>query len=120
MRFANYTTDGWPLMYHCHNLAHINMMMWQFIVVDQTVQVGHVEAIDVYLYPNPTGSMVSYSSSFPVTSIVLYDGLGRALQRWEMDGGNSGEIDIKRYPSGSYHLKLSSGVQAVRKTIIKQ
>ena len=22
--FAEYTTDGWPLMYHCHNLMHIS------------------------------------------------------------------------------------------------
>ena len=40
MRFANYTTDGWPLMYHCHNLMHINNMMWQFIVVDPTLAAG--------------------------------------------------------------------------------
>jgi FtsP/CotA-like multicopper oxidase with cupredoxin domain len=34
MRFDE-PTDGWPFMYHCHNLLHEdNMMMAQYIVVD--------------------------------------------------------------------------------------
>jgi blue copper oxidase len=120
MRFANYTTDGWPLMYHCHNLAHINMMMWQFIIVDQNVQVAEARGTDGVLFPNPTGSTVRYAASFPVKIIELRDALGRLLQRWDMKGGSTGEIDIRAFPSGSYHLDLRNGGQVLRKAIIKQ
>lgn len=80
MRFAEYTTDGWPLMYHCHNLMHISQMMWQFIIVDPTTSTAETVNEDRPLvYPVPSSSAVNFRAAFPVMRVRILDLSGREV-----------------------------------------
>ncbi len=56
MKFEDYTTDGWPFMYHCHNLMHEDDgMMLQYVVVDPNVSATTpTDDSEVSVYPSPT------------------------------------------------------------------
>ena len=57
MKFATYTTGDWPLMYHCHNLMHIEEMMWQFVIVDPSTDVVEQASTEVVrVFPVPASS----------------------------------------------------------------
>ncbi len=105
MRFAVYATDGWPLMYHCHNLAHINMMMWQFIVVDPNLGLPDRSAEAVRVFPVP-GDRITWQAPSPVTGLRVLDLGGRELLRSAAHGQVSGGMDLTPLPAGSYVLEL--------------
>jgi bilirubin oxidase len=110
MRFAEYTTDGWPLMYHCHNLMHINHMMWQFIIVDPTASVaGTVKVEHPLVYPVPSSSLVRFNTSFPVIQLRLLDLSGREVLRAEGPKMTEGTIDLARLSPGNY-IALFTGL----------
>lgn len=101
MRFANYTTDGWPLMYHCHNLGHINRMMWQFIVVEPGSGVQEVQPEQVVLYPNP-GEEITWEMPSPVVHVRVLDMAGREVLQMPGHGRTSGRLDLKPLAAGTY------------------
>lgn len=101
MRFANYTTDGWPLMYHCHNLGHINRMMWQFIVVDPSAGVAAQVAEKARVYPVP-GSAVTWELPSPVVHVRVLDMAGREVMRRPGQGRTTGQLDLSALMPGTY------------------
>ena len=118
MRFNEPATE-WPFMYHCHNLLHEdNMMMLQYIVVDQTVGLDAQEDGTIArIYPSPTSGMVRYVCDFPVRSIQVIDPLGRALIRDKGSMTDRGIVDLTALPSGSYIVVLAGDGRSSR-TII--
>ena len=107
MRFAEYTTDGWPMMYHCHNLMHISQMMWQFIIVDPTTSVAepaHPEP--PLMYPVPSSSSVSFHAAFTVTGVRVLDLLGREVLRAAGPQVKDGAIDVSGLAPGQYIARL--------------
>ena len=106
-------------MYHCHNLLHEdNMMMLQYIVVDQTVGLDAQEDGTIArIYPSPTSGMVRYVCDFPVRSIQVIDPLGRALIRDKGSMTDRGIVDLTALPSGSYIVVLAGDGRSSR-TII--
>ncbi|HQV53026.1 MAG: multicopper oxidase domain-containing protein [Flavobacteriales bacterium] len=103
MRFAEYTTDGWPLMYHCHNLMHINHMMWQFIIVDMTVPTTEIDHVQKPLvYPVPSSSLVRFINTFPVMQVRVMDLSGREVMRTNGPKAAEGTIDIASLLPGNY------------------
>ncbi|HRN36030.1 MAG: multicopper oxidase domain-containing protein [Flavobacteriales bacterium] len=119
MRFAEYTTDGWPLMYHCHNLGHINHMMWQFIIVDPTTALGTVPAHqEVALYPVPAMSTVRYEAPFPVAHIRVMDLLGREALSMAGPMVPEASLDISGLPAGHYLVRFEGlGRNAVARMV---
>lgn len=107
MRFARYATDGWPLMYHCHNLGHINHMMWQFIVVDPHTAVAddRVDGIS-RLFPVPAGDVVFYDAQFPVLHVAVADMLGREVLSAKGHGTTAGHIQLGALLPGTYTVRL--------------
>ena len=68
-------TNGWPFMYHCHNLMHEdNMMMLQFIVEENpSTAIAEPPTMgEVSVFPSPTASAISFSDT------------PRSLRNWRM------------------------------------
>lgn len=119
MRFAVYPTDGWPLMYHCHNLKHINHMMWQFIVVDQSTAVPERKVEQAVIFPVP-GELVNWQVSSPVTVIRVMDMSGREVMRVPVPGRTSGNLDLTGLPAGNYMLHFTGLGQQARAMAVKR
>ncbi|MBK8339774.1 MAG: multicopper oxidase domain-containing protein [Flavobacteriales bacterium] len=122
MRFDDFTTDGWPFMYHCHNLLHEdNMMFAQYIVVDPSTQVGErMEAEAVKVYPSPSSGSFNFQSEFAVHEANLTDMLGRTVLRQTMNGRSHGELDPRALPAGSYVLRLVGTYRSSRSIVVRE
>lgn len=121
MRFET-LTNGWPYMYHCHNLMHEdNMMMLQYIVEDVTVSVPSAsDAIVCRVFPNPAADHLSFRSEVPVVAVSLVDGLGRCLIRKSVGGAAQGELSISNLPPGVYALIVDTKSGVVRRSFVKE
>jgi FtsP/CotA-like multicopper oxidase with cupredoxin domain len=107
MRFAEYTTDGWPLMYHCHNLMHIDQMMWQFIIVNPGSTVAEqTHPREVQVFPVPSSSLVNYRAPFPVMHVQVSDVFGREVTQASGSLTNRGNINVAPLPPGIYLARL--------------
>jgi len=115
-------TDGWPFMYHCHNLLHEdNMMMLQFIVLDPSTQLteaANVETINVY--PSPSTSTFSFQSSFAVEAAIVTDMTGRTVVRQGMNGRFLGEVDTRALPPGSYVMRLEGNGRTAQGVVVRE
>ncbi|MGV9013293.1 MAG: multicopper oxidase domain-containing protein [Flavobacteriales bacterium] len=121
MRFEH-LSNGYPFMYHCHNLMHEdNMMMLQFIVVDPMVGLfeGH-DGGSVWVYPNPVTSMLGFRSSFPVRAVEVRDNLGRLAYSGTLGLAQNGSIDFGKLPAGLYSVTLRNGVQVARTMVVRE
>jgi len=107
MRFDQ-PTNGWPYMYHCHNLLHEdNMMMLQFIVEAMSVGVPE-ESTTVHrtVLPNPTTGLLQYHSNATVDEVILLDQSGRIVLHERVNGTMHGTIDLTGLPGGSYLMRI--------------
>ena len=121
MRFAEYATDGWPLMYHCHNLMHINHMMWQFIIVDPTASVTATAQVEHPLvYPVPSSSLVRFNTAFPVMRLRVLDLSGREVLRADGPKGTTGVIDIARLAPGNYIARFDGAGRHAEAMIVRE
>lgn len=122
MRFDEYTTDGWPLMYHCHILTHMDHMMWQFIVVDQPVgQTEHHAPQKVRIHPVPAMSTVYFQAPFPVREWMVIDPLGRVVKTRAGRGAVSGNIPIEGLAPGVHIVRfMGSQGQVATAPLIKE
>lgn len=118
MRFANYTTDGWPLMYHCHNLGHIDRMMWQFIVVDPTTQVAEQAVGKAAVFPVP-GSLVTWETPSPVVHLRVLDMAGREVMRQDGQGRTTGQLDLGRLAPGTYVVHFTGLGRHTRALVVR-
>lgn len=118
MKFED-LTDGWPFMYHCHNLMHEdNMMMLQYIVVDPSTAIPAGKSTEgVTVYPSPTTGMVTWTSGVDVDHARIMDLMGRTIAEARPMGLRQGQMDLSRRPSGHYVLQLS-GSGRISRTIV--
>ncbi|MBS1546923.1 MAG: multicopper oxidase domain-containing protein [Bacteroidetes bacterium] len=106
MRFAEYTTGDWPLMYHCHNLMHIDQMMWQFIIVDPNSAIREpAPEAEMELFPVPASSMVNYRAPFPVANLRVVDLSGREVLRMQGAMTPEGSVDVSPLAPGLYIIR---------------
>lgn len=121
MRFASYPTDGWPLMYHCHNLMHIMQMMWQFIIVDPTASTAETVKEDRPLvYPVPSTSAVNFRAAFPVMRVRVLDLAGREVLHASGPQGTDGTIDISRLAPGHYIARFEGLGKHAQAMIVRE
>lgn len=115
-------SNGWPFMYHCHNLMHEdNMMMLQYIVVDPGTPIAeqHQEGIPA-VYPSPTHGLVSFSCDFEAQEALVVDMMGHTVQQERLKGLAQGTIDLGALAPGSYVLRLDNGDRAYRTIVVKE
>jgi hypothetical protein len=115
-------TDGWPFMYHCHNLMHEdNMMMLQYIVVDPSTTVVEAPAMgDVSVFPSPTASAITYRCRFAVEGFRLMDMLGREVGKGQRTANEQGQVELGFLRDGSYVLELRGGAHVARTVVVKE
>lgn len=107
MRFNEYTTGDWPLMYHCHNLMHIDQMMWQFIIVDPVAAIfDRAPNEKVQVFPVPASSVVHYRAPFSVRHVQVMDLFGREVMQTSGTAATDGSIDVAALSPGLYHILL--------------
>ena len=120
MRFDE-RTDGWPFMYHCHNLLHEdNMMMLQYIVEDATVSVRDTPAEDgISAYPSPATSVLSFTAEQPLVEARLFDLSGHVVRRLALNGERAGSLSVEGLTTGLYVLELQGEQIAQRRLVVK-
>ncbi len=121
MRFEH-LSNGYPYMYHCHNLMHEdNMMMLQFIVTDPNMGITEATAsAHVRMFPNPTSSTVTYEAPFAVRSTTIMDLTGRVLQRAPGSGNTEGSIAMGSFPAGLYTIVLDGPGSSARVRVVRE
>ncbi|HRH70330.1 MAG TPA: multicopper oxidase domain-containing protein [Flavobacteriales bacterium] len=115
-------TNGWPFMYHCHNLLHEdNMMMLQYIVTDpNTAMVEGAETNALRVFPSPTTSTVAYHAPFAADQFMVCDGTGRTVLAQQVWPATTGVVDLGMLPAGPYVLILRAGTKVGRAVIVKE
>ncbi len=120
MRFGE-ITDGWPFMYHCHNLLHEdNMMMLQYIVQDPTLEVPESESSGARSFPNPTIGPVMVRSLFPLISVEVLDALGRVVLKQSGNGNHQAIFDLSDASTGVYFVRLQGAMESGQLTVVKE
>jgi bilirubin oxidase len=120
MRFDD-LTEGWPFMYHCHNLLHEdNMMMAQYIVVDGATYVhSGTVAAPLSAFPSPTTSTLTYTTDFAVQDVSVLDVHGRTVLRIRGSGSTQGQVDLSSLAPGPYVLSLHGANASARLTVVR-
>ncbi|MBK8949345.1 MAG: multicopper oxidase domain-containing protein [Flavobacteriales bacterium] len=109
MRFDD-LSDGWPFMYHCHNLMHEdNMMMLQYIVVDPNTGSVPVRPEAASIHPVPSDGRFTYRCPFPPEELRITDTIGREVHR-QGSLPQRGELTPPLSP-GTYIATFSTGAR---------
>lgn len=120
MRFGE-VTDGWPFMYHCHNLLHEdNMMMLQYIVQDPTMSLADYHHHAMAVFPSPASTTVRYRTEHAVQRIRIIDAHGHVLQDEARTASNEGAIDIHALPQGLLLIELHGEGRTTRSRVVKE
>lgn len=72
---------------------------------------------NVGLYPNPSNDFITISSDLDISTVEVYNVLGKKIASFSEMSNNS--IDISDLTSGVYILKILSGTSSLTKKIIK-
>lgn len=106
--FADHSNDTVPYMFHCHMLTHEDDgMMGQFLVVDQTNELGENPTADSWtIYPNPSnGTITLMTQDSGVFSVI--DTWGRIVNEHTVLQGQTTEIQLN---SGIYFIQKEDGM----------
>jgi len=70
---------------------------------------------DLTIYPNPVQNYLNVKTKYSIDRIELYSNLGTIIEK----GKSSNQLDMSRYSSGIYFLKVYSNNSTLTKKIIK-
>lgn len=82
-----------------------------------TLSSDSFEKINIGLYPNPSNTFINISSELDISSVEIFDLLGKKVTSFSELSNKS--IDISNLVRGVYILKISSGSSSLTKKIIK-
>jgi hypothetical protein len=122
MKFED-LTDGWPFMYHCHNLMHEdNMMMLQYIVEDQGTVIIPMDEVGtgVRTFPSPATDWLQFTCDAGMQEALVLDVHGAVVRRTHLDGATGGSLSVADLSRGSYLLVLRSGNDRWRSVFVKE
>lgn len=81
--------------------------------------------LDLRVSPNPFVSQCLIETTLPLqepkATMQLYDGQGREIERWELEGSRRHEVLVagETLPTGLYLIKLNAGLHTTTKKIVK-
>ncbi|MBK9628390.1 MAG: multicopper oxidase domain-containing protein [Flavobacteriales bacterium] len=115
-------SNGWPFMYHCHNLMHEDMMMMlQYVVEDNSTSVADpTSAEGVTVFPSPSFGLFTIQSDFALKEATVTDLMGRTVIRTTLNNSFQAELDASTWPTGPYVLELLGTDRSVRKVVVRQ
>lgn len=122
MEFNDFVSDGWPYMYHCHNLVHEDgMMMLQYVVVDPSTSVAPASDDRMMsVFPSPSTSTFNFQCDFAVREVLVVDMLGRHVLRQAMNGRSQGIIDGAALSAGSYLVRLLGDGRSAQRVVVRE
>lgn len=82
-----------------------------------TLSFGSFDKNSVGLYPNPSSSQITIVSDIDISSIDVFNVLGKKVLSYSELSDNN--IDISSLNQGIYILKISSGTRSLTKRIVK-
>lgn len=77
----------------------------------------HTSTIDVHIYPNPVLELINVSASEPITSITVFDGLGRTIISQPGRDKNF-QINTSQLEPGNYQIEVHTGSGQIRKPLL--
>ncbi|MDN3695026.1 T9SS type A sorting domain-containing protein [Chryseobacterium tructae] len=77
------------------------------------------EKFSVKISPNPTKGNLSISSDQKISSIEIYDRLGKLIQKQSGINAETAQLSIQHIPSGVYIVKVITDKETLIKKIIK-
>lgn len=102
-RFTNFADAKSPYMFHCHIALHEDEgMMGQFVVVPSPTDVIDVDSRDAVVYPNPTATHFTITTSIPMQRIAVINELGVTVSAHDAGNATIITIETSHLPAGSY------------------
>jgi len=87
------------------------------ITVDACSALEDAENMPIIIYPNPTNGLLKIEGmSSDMRTIELIDAGGRVVYKWNVNG-NSMQLDLSKFSTGNYNLKISSMDKVILKKI---
>lgn len=86
------------------------------ISVDACSGIVDTENMPIIVYPNPTNGLLKIDGiTSDMKTVELIDASGRIISKWNVNG-NSMQLDLSKFSTGNYNLKISS----IDKVILKK
>ena len=93
-----------------------------FYVPGDSSDVG-IRAVEQYtnLFPNPASDQATVTSSFGINGIEVYSLKGELMEHSSRDGATVANIDLQRYPAGSYivRIRTAKGIVARHLEVVR-
>lgn len=93
-----------------------------FYVPGDSSNVG-IRTLEQYtnLFPNPASDQATVTSSFGVNGIEVYSLKGELMEHSTRDGATVANIDLQRYPAGSYivRIRTAKGIVARHLEVVR-
>ena len=107
--FPHTTVNG------CDSVIHLNLL------VINNDGILTIDLPDIEIFPNPTQSLLNIKGE-NMRRIDLYNANGQLVYSKENDGANLKQVDVTRFASGQYFVKvlLGDGRIATRKVIVNR
>ncbi|RSK39924.1 T9SS type A sorting domain-containing protein [Mangrovimonas spongiae] len=86
---------------------------------DPELSIDEFEAQGFSLYPNPTSDLISVKTNLDITSIDIFDQLGKKVMQID-DSNFDNTIDVKNFDDGIYFMTITSGDKKQTLKFIKQ
>ena len=87
------------------------------ITVDACSGIEDTENMPIIIYPNPTNGLLKIEGmSSDMKTVELIDASGRIVSKWNVNG-NSMQLDLSKFSTGNYNLKISSMDKVILKKI---
>lgn len=120
--FTDFASEEWPYMYHCHMLLHEDHhMMGQFLVVDKSTSIPHVEARTAEWVVTPNPGQGRYRVTSPaggaMRAIDAWNVHGQKVSvYWQEEGEQQLMLDISHAGTGVFYCRITRDqeVQTVR------
>jgi bilirubin oxidase len=118
-QFEDFADDETPYMYHCHMLSHEDQgMMGQFIVYNNATNINEENEEHFTIHPNPVSNSLYLEGQEP-SLIELYNISGHLLESRKFLKPKN-QIDMAKYTSGIYFIKLTTSTQSQTQKIVKK
>jgi hypothetical protein len=78
---------------------------------------GHESTFEVY--PNPVTGVLHFKSPKPLSSIYIFDSLGKLMIGYELTG-DADDVDLSHLPSGIYFVRGQGNGQTFVQRVVKQ
>lgn len=85
-----------------------------------TLSVNEFEKTDIAIYPNPVLNNLIINSKIDLSSVAIYNILGKLVYENSSFNNQNSQIDMSQFQSGIYLLKVSSGNFSQTLKVIKK